>query len=65
LFRISGVFDFDECGIVLSVIKPLSQNGIGIFLLSTFSSDLLLLKESDVIMAKNHLVKAGHKVQLI
>src|SRR5437868_1729542 len=46
-FKLQGPFAFDETGIVLSVIRPLSENNLGIFLVSTFDGDHLLVKALD------------------
>ena len=61
-FKLQGPFAFDETGIVLSVIRPLSENGLGIFLVSTFDGDHLLLKASDVAVARRFLGEAGHTI---
>jgi hypothetical protein len=58
--KLQGPFAFDETGIVLSVIQPLSENGLGIFLVSTFDGDHLLVKAADEEAAKRFLVEAGH-----
>ena len=55
-----GPFAFDETGIVLSVIRPLSENGLGIFVLSTFNGDVLLVKKTDLRQAEHLLEAAGH-----
>ncbi|MER8694770.1 ACT domain-containing protein [Mesorhizobium opportunistum] len=59
-FKLQGPFAFDETGIVLSVIRPLSENGLGIFLVSTFDGDHLLVKAADRDAARQRLVEAGH-----
>ena len=59
-FKLVGPFAFDETGIVLSVIAPLSQNGIGIFVVSTFDGDHLLVKSADLDKARDLLMAAGH-----
>ncbi|ESZ28480.1 ACT domain-containing protein [Mesorhizobium sp. M1066] len=59
-FKLEGPFAFDETGIVLSVIRPLSENGLGIFLVSTFDGDHLLVKATDQAAARRFLVEAGH-----
>ncbi|ESY79198.1 ACT domain-containing protein [Mesorhizobium australicum] len=59
-FKLQGPFAFDETGIVLSVIRPLSENGLGIFLVSTFDGDHLLVKASDEPAARGLLGEAGH-----
>jgi hypothetical protein len=61
-FRLVGPFAFGETGIVLSVIQPLSKNGIGIFVVSTFDSDHLLVKLEDADRARILLVEAGHQL---
>ncbi|WP_342613577.1 ACT domain-containing protein [Burkholderia ambifaria] len=58
--KFQGPFAFGETGIVLSVIKPLSENGLGIFLVSTFDGDCLLLKREDFDVATKLLLAAGH-----
>ncbi|AXF12617.1 ACT domain-containing protein (plasmid) [Paraburkholderia graminis] len=57
-----GPFAFGETGIVLSVIKPLSENGLGIFVVSTFDADCMLLKRTDFEKATRLLEAAGHTV---
>lgn len=51
---------FDETGIALSVIRPLSENGIGIFLVSTFNTDYLLVKANHMDAVERHLRSVGH-----
>lgn len=61
-FKFQGPFAFDETGIVLSVIEPLSINDIGIFVVSTFDGDHLLLKAGDLEKAFGLLANAGHSL---
>lgn len=61
-FKFVGPFAFGQTGIVLSVIQPLSTNGIGIFVVSTFDGDHLLLKTADKERARELLVRAGHSL---
>lgn len=61
-FKLLGPFAFGETGIVLSVIKPLSENGIGIFVVSTFDGDHLLVKADDLEKARALLTGAGHSI---
>lgn len=60
--KLLGPFEFAETGIVLSVIRPLSDNGVGIFVVSTFDGDHLLVKTSDLEKAVTLLVQAGHSL---
>jgi len=59
-YKFIGPFAFDETGIVASVIGPLSDAGIGIFVVSTFDGDHMLIKETDVARAGPILVASGH-----
>lgn len=61
-FRFVGPFAFGETGIVLSVIRPLSDGGLGVFVVSTFDGDHLLLKTTDVPQGRALLEDAGHKL---
>jgi uncharacterized protein len=56
-----GPFAFDETGVVLSVIRPISENKIGIFIISTFDTDYLLIQNRDIDLAKELLRQAGHE----
>lgn len=59
-FKLAGPFAFGETGIVLSVIRPLSENGLGGFVVSTFDGDHLLVKAADQAEARRLLGEAGH-----
>lgn len=61
-FKLQGPFAFDETGIVLSVIEPLSTNGIGIFVVSTFDGDHLFVKAKDLEKSIGLLAGAGHSL---
>jgi len=41
---------------------PLANAGVGIFIVSTFDTDLLLVKEADIDRALSALRSAGHVV---
>lgn len=62
-FRILQVFDFSVPGILASVLSPLAQAGIGIFASSTFSTDYVLVKETDLDSALEALSGAGHQIE--
>lgn len=61
-YKFVGPFAFDETGIVSSVIGPLSGAGIGIFVVSTFDGDHLLIKQADVAGAEAILTAVGHSL---
>ena len=60
--RIGGVLDFSETGILSSLTALLADDGIPLFALSTYSTDLILIKEKDLSRAVRVLSGAGHKV---
>lgn len=62
-FKFQGPFDFGETGIMLSVIKPLSEEGIGVFVVSTFDTDYLLVKAVSRVRVGELLAEAGHTVR--
>ena len=62
-FALEGSFGLDEPGIVLSVIQPLSENGIGVFMISTYDGDHLLIHHKDLTLSINLLTAAGHVVK--
>jgi hypothetical protein len=63
LLEFAGPFAFDECGILAAVLAPLADARIGIFALSTFDTDWLLIKESDLRRAVEALIEAGHDLE--
>lgn len=62
-FVVAGPLDFGLTGILLSIAQPLAQAGISIFALSTYDTDYVLVKESNLDKAIAALVAAGHSVQ--
>ena len=61
--KLVGPFAFDQTGIVLSVIRPLSEAGIGIFVVSTFDGDHLLIKQADLDAGTRLLRDVGHQLR--
>ncbi len=60
--RIVGPLSFELVGIVASVAVPLAEARVGVFVLSTFDTDVVLVKESDLDTAAGALAAAGHTV---
>ena len=57
-----GPLEFDQVGIISSLAVPLAAVGIGTFVLSTFDTDLMLVKDVDLDAAIDALDGAGHRV---
>ena len=61
-FRIQGVLDFSLIGILSKLSGILAENGIGIFAVSTFNTDYILVKEENFEKALTVLADAGYSV---
>ncbi|NBB81502.1 MAG: ACT domain-containing protein [Verrucomicrobia bacterium] len=61
--RSLGPFAFNATGIVQSLVNPLSNADIGIFVLCTFDGEHLLIPECDAARAVAVLTEAGHDCQ--
>ena len=56
-FRIEGVLDFSLVGILSGILSVLAENGIGIFAVSTYNTDYILVKAENCDRAAAVLVK--------
>jgi hypothetical protein len=61
-FRIQGVLDFSLIGILSKISGILAENKIGIFAVSTYNTDYILVKEDNYERALNVLADAGYTV---
>ena len=61
-FRIQGVLDFSLIGILSRLSQILADNGIGIFAVSTYNTDYILVKEENFKKALDALENAGYTV---
>lgn len=62
VFKLHGPFAFDEVGIVAGLSRPIADAGIGIFVVSTFDTDYLLIKTKDADAAANLWRQQGHDI---
>jgi hypothetical protein len=44
-FKVDGILDFSLVGIINEITKPLKDNGISVFVLSTFNTDYIFVME--------------------
>ncbi len=63
-FKVLGVLDFSEIGIISSLTRPLAENGVSVFVISTFDTDYFMVKETDLAKAVDALTAAGHRVKV-
>ena len=61
-FRIEGVLDFSLIGILSKLSGLLAENEIGIFAVSTYNTDYILVKADNYKRAMNVLSDAGYTV---
>ena len=61
-FRIQGVLDFSLIGILSKLSSILAESGIGIFAVSTYNTDYILVKEEDFERALEALESDGYSI---
>ena len=61
-FRIDGTLDFSLVGILSRILAVLAENGIGIFAVSTFNTDYILVKAENLDQAASALKEAGYDI---
>ena len=62
-FRIEGVLDFSLIGILARIASLLAQAGVGIFVVSTFNTDYVLVKRENEEKALCTLQSAGYEIR--
>lgn len=62
LLRVDEAMGFTEVGVIASLVGPLAAAGVAVFVLSTFSSDWILVKEGALPLALEALRTTGHLV---
>ena len=63
-FRIEGVLDFSLIGILSRLSAILAENKIGIFAVSTYNTDYILVKEENFDRALQALAEKGYEVKI-
>ena len=61
-FKVQGPFAFDETGIVAALSRALAEAEIGIFVISTFDTDYVLVKQENADAAAAVWRQDGHEV---
>lgn len=59
-FRIEGVLDFSLVGILSEISGILASHGIGIFAVSTYNTDYILVKKENFYKSMEVLAQAGY-----
>jgi uncharacterized protein len=61
-FQVAGPLDFGLTGVLVSIATPLARAGISIFSISTYNTDYVLVKTTQVDAAVQVLRAAGHTI---
>ncbi len=61
--RVEGPLDFSLTGVLASLADPLAAAGVGIFVVSTYDTDYLMVQERDLARGIDALERAGHAVE--
>lgn len=62
MLKAHGPFAFNETGVVATLANPLARVNVGIFVISTFDTDYLLVQQEDIPVAVEALEHAGHRI---
>lgn len=62
MFKVHGPFAFNETGVLAALANPLARVCVGIFVISTFDTDYLLVQQEDIPVAVEALEHAGHRI---
>jgi uncharacterized protein len=62
VFKLHGPFAFSEIGVLSAIVGPLADAKIGVFAISTFDTDYLLVVSENLQSAVATLKKAGHTI---
>ena len=60
--KVDGPLDFAQAGVWASLAGPLAEEGIPVFVVSTYDTDYLLVSELQATRAAEVLSDAGHRI---
>jgi hypothetical protein len=62
-FRVATTLDFSLLGVLASLLSPLAEAGVSVFVVSTFDTDYVLVKAENMAKAIAALEARGHAVR--
>lgn len=62
--RVAGTLDFAMVGVLAGLVGPLAAAGVSVFVVSTFDTDYMLVKDQNLRRAADVLGNAGHTVRV-
>ena len=60
--KVHGPLDFSLTGVLVSLARPLAEAGVSVFVISTYDTDYLLVKEERLDRTLAVLAESGHEV---
>lgn len=60
VLQVEGPLSFELVGILADLLQPLKAEGVTVFVLSSFETDFILLREEDLTAARSALLDAGY-----
>jgi hypothetical protein len=64
ILKVQGPLEFSQVGVLAAIAMPLAQAGVSIFVLSTFDTDYILVKEPSLLLALDALQNSGHTIEV-
>jgi hypothetical protein len=64
ILEIQGPLEFSQVGVLAGIAMPLAQAGVSIFVISTFNTDYILVKDISLEIAILALRDAGYKIEV-
>ncbi|KAF9437157.1 hypothetical protein BGZ76_001767 [Entomortierella beljakovae] len=64
-FKVKGPLDFSYVGIMANLSGALADNSISLFVVSTYDTDYILVKEDKTLDAKKVFESIGHSVDVL
>ena len=61
--KVPGPIPFTEVGVLESIARPLAAAGVSVFVVSTFDTDYVFIREAELEKAGASLAGAGHSLR--
>jgi hypothetical protein len=62
-FAVEGPLEFSQVGVLADLLHPLASAGVPVFVVSTYQTDYIMIKQEQQDTARKAWNKAGHMVQ--
>lgn len=65
VLKVTEILDFAQVGLLASLLDPLMKERVSVFVISTYNTDYVLVKEDDLKVAITALRVADHRVTVV